>query len=195
MIRITCSNLTKKKLKLTPEQLSKYERIIRVDHAGEFGANMIYRGQLDVLKDTPEGPLIQHMWDQEKEHLRKFQNELIPNYSVRATALLPLWRIAGYGLGYGSALLGKNAAMACTTAVEEAIVEHYNEQLRDLLKEENGAETHKEILEIIKKFRDEEQEHHDHGIDNGAEMAPAYKLMKQVIMTGCKVAVKVSERI
>ena len=93
-----------------------YEQIIRVDHAGEFGANMIYRGQLDVLKNTPEGPLIQHMWDQEKEHFRKFQNELIPKYNVRATALLPLWRIAGYSLGYGTALMGKNAAMACTTS-------------------------------------------------------------------------------
>merc|ERR1712178_190128 len=110
MIRITCSNLTKKKLKLTPEQLTKYEAIIRVDHAGEFGANMIYRGQLDVLKDTPEAPLIQHMWDQEKVHLAKFQDELIPKYNIRATALLPLWRVAGYGLGWGTAMMGKNAA-------------------------------------------------------------------------------------
>merc|ERR1712079_800107 len=150
---------------------------------------------MDVLGKTKEGPLIQHMWDQEKVHFQKFQDELLPKYNIRATALLPLWRIAGYSLGYGTALLGKNAAMACTTAVETAIVEHYNEQLRDLLKEENGAETHKEILETIKKFRDEEQEHHDHGIDNGAELAPAYKIMKQVIMTGCKVAIEVSKKV
>lgn len=170
-----------------------YEQIIRVDHAGEFGANMIYRGQLDVLKNTPEGPLIQHMWDQEKEHFRKFQDELMPKYNVRATALLPLWRIAGYSLGYGTALMGKNAAMACTTAVETAIVDHYNEQLRDLLRDENGAEDNKELLEIIKKFRDEEEEHRVHGLDNGAELAPGYEIMKNVIMAGCKLAVKVSK--
>ena len=115
MFRLSLSQSAKKKLKLSPSQIKMYEQIIRVDHAGEFGANMIYRGQLDVLKNTPEGPLIQHMWDQEKEHFRKFQDELMPKYNVRATALLPLWRIAGYSLGYGTALMGKNAAMACTT--------------------------------------------------------------------------------
>ena len=196
MIRLSLINSAKKKIKLTPDQLQKYENIIRVDHAGEFGANMIYRGQLDALgRDHPDAKLIQHMWDQEKVHLDKFQNELIPKYNIRATSLIPAWRVAGYVLGYGTAMMGKNAAMACTTAVEETIVEHYNDQLRELLKDENATEVHKDMLETIKKFRDEEQEHHDHGIDNGAEQTPGYKILKQIIMTGCKVAIEVTKKV
>lgn len=79
--------------------------MIRVDHAGEFGANTIYAGQLAVLGNTPVGPVIKHMWEQEKEHLDTF-NKLIPQYRVRPTALLPLWSVAGWALGAGTALLG-----------------------------------------------------------------------------------------
>lgn len=82
------------------------DRMIRVDHAGEFGANVIYQGQLAVLGKTPVGPVIQHMWDQEKEHLDTF-NKLIPQYRVRPSALLPIWSVAGWALGAGTALLGK----------------------------------------------------------------------------------------
>lgn len=109
-----------------PEESKKaLDRIIRVDHAGEYGANQIYAGQMAVLGKTPAGRTIQHMWDQEKDHLKKFE-ELIPKYRVRPTAFLPLWNVAGYALGFGSALLGKEAAMACTVAVESVITEHYN---------------------------------------------------------------------
>lgn len=112
-----------------PEESKKLiDRIIRVDHAGEYGANQIYAGQMAVLGKTPSGNTIQHMWDQEKDHLKKFE-ELIPKYRVRPTAFLPLWNVAGYALGFGSALLGKEAAMACTVAVESVITEHYNKYL------------------------------------------------------------------
>lgn len=167
------------------------DKIIRVDHAGELGADRIYAGQMAVLGNTAEGPLIQHMWDQEKKHRAKFE-ELINEYRVRPTVLTPIWNVAGFALGAGTALLGKEAAMACTVAVETVIVDHYNDQLRTLMQDPN---IDKEILETITKFRDEEQEHHDTGIDHGAEQAPFYRALTQVIKAGCKAAIEISKKI
>ncbi|CAH0765985.1 unnamed protein product [Diatraea saccharalis] len=167
------------------------DKIIRVDHAGELGADRIYAGQMAVLGGTAEGPLIRHMWEQEKKHREAFE-KLINEYRVRPTVLTPLWNVAGFALGAGTALLGKEAAMACTVAVETVIVDHYNDQLRTLMEDPN---VDKEILETITKFRDEEQEHHDTGIDHGAEQAPFYKALTEVIKTGCKVAIEISKRI
>ncbi|KAK4310122.1 hypothetical protein Pmani_018297 [Petrolisthes manimaculis] len=168
------------------------DRIIRVDHAGELGADRIYAGQMAVLGKTSVGPVIQHMWDQEKEHKAKFE-ELIPQYRVRPTVLVPLWNVAGYVLGAGTAMLGREAAMACTVAVESVITDHYNSQLRELVN--LGEEEHKELIETIKKFRDDEMDHHDTGLAHDAEMAPAYTALTNVIKAGCKAAVWVSERI
>ncbi|CAG4953867.1 unnamed protein product [Colias eurytheme] len=167
------------------------DEIIRVDHAGELGADRIYAGQMAVLGTSKEGPLIQHMWEQEKKHREKFE-ELISKYRVRPTVMMPLWNVAGFALGAGTALLGKEAAMACTVAVETVIVDHYNDQLRTLMEDPN---IDKEILETITKFRDEEQEHHDTGIDHGAEQAPFYQALTEVIKTGCKVAIAISKKI
>ncbi|XP_064102848.1 5-demethoxyubiquinone hydroxylase, mitochondrial-like isoform X2 [Macrobrachium nipponense] len=168
------------------------DRIIRVDHAGELGADRIYAGQMAVLGKTSVGPVIQHMWDQEKEHKAKFE-ELIPKYRVRPTVLIPIWNVAGFVLGAGTALLGKEGAMACTVAVESVITDHYNSQLRELIS--LGEEEHKELIEVIKKFRDDEMEHHDTGLEHDAELAPAYNLLSNVIKAGCKAAVFISERI
>uniref|UniRef100_H0ZGK3 5-demethoxyubiquinone hydroxylase, mitochondrial n=1 Tax=Taeniopygia guttata TaxID=59729 RepID=H0ZGK3_TAEGU len=168
------------------------DRILRVDHAGEFGANRIYAGQMAVLGRSSVGPLIQQMWNQEKDHLKKF-NELMVAYRVRPTVLLPFWNVAGFVLGAGSALLGKKGAMACTVAVEESISEHYNNQIRTLIEED--PEKYKELLQVIKQFRDDEQEHHDIGLEHDAEAAPAYSVLKTAIQLGCKVAIFLSERI
>ncbi|XP_041474580.1 5-demethoxyubiquinone hydroxylase, mitochondrial-like [Lytechinus variegatus] len=168
------------------------DRIIRVDHAGEVGADRIYAGQLAVLKNSSVGPLIQEMWDQEKHHKETFER-LIPEHRVRPTALLPIWNVAGFVLGAGSALMGKEAAMACTVAVEESIGEHYNDQIRALI--EDDPEVHKELLEIIKEFRDDELEHLNTGLENDAKKAPMYSAMDAVIKTGCKAAIWLSERI
>jgi len=170
---------------------AKIDRIIRVDHAGEYGADRIYAGQLAVLGKTDVGPLIEHMWEQEKEHLATF-NRYIPEYRVRPTALLPFWHVAGYALGAGTALLGKEAAMACTVAVEASITEHYNEQLRELSKD---GDKYEQLIKTIAKFRDDEQEHHDTGLANDAEQAPAYKLLTAAITVGCKGAIWLSERV
>nr|XP_034192831.1 5-demethoxyubiquinone hydroxylase, mitochondrial isoform X2 [Osmia lignaria] len=166
------------------------DTIIRVDHAGELGADRIYAGQMAVLGRTAVGPTIQHMWDQEKKHRAKFE-ELIRKYRVRPTVLTPLWNVAGFVLGAGTALMGEKAAMACTVAVETVITEHYNDQLRALM--ESNEKIDEEILETIKKFRDEEQEHHDTGIDHGAEQAPFYQALTNVIKFGCKTAISVSK--
>ncbi|KPP78898.1 Ubiquinone biosynthesis protein COQ7-like [Scleropages formosus] len=166
--------------------------MLRVDHAGEYGANRIYAGQMAVLGRTQSGPLIQHMWDQEKKHLQKF-DEILAENRVRPTALLPFWNITGFLLGASTALLGKEGAMACTVAVEESISEHYNSQIRALM--ETDPEKYKDLLQLITECRDEEMEHHDTGLEQDAQSVPGYWLLKNVIQAGCKAAIYISERI
>lgn len=164
------------------------ERMIRVDHAGEYGATRIYAGQLAVLGRGGKGDVLRHMQAQEQEHLRVF-NGLIADRRVRPTALLPLWHIAGFALGAVTAAMGERAAMACTVAVEEAIDAHYAGQLETL--DEGEAE----LRQTVAKFRAEELEHRDIGLENGAEQAIGYRLLTRVIKAGCRVAIAVSERV
>ena len=191
-----CTDILAKKKKTRLRSKSKQktthkilEEIIRVDHAGEYGATRIYDGQIAVFgKNSKIGKTIKHMADQEQEHIDKF-NELILEHRIRPTALLPLWNVAGFALGASTALLGEKAAMACTVAVEKVIGEHYQEQL-DLLKDD-----HKDLKKTISKFRDDELEHHDIGIDHDAESAPGYRIMSKVIEFGCKTAIAISKKV
>ncbi|CAL8108580.1 unnamed protein product [Calicophoron daubneyi] len=167
------------------------DRIIRVDHAGELGAKRIYQGQLLILGNTTVGPVIKEMKEQEMEHLKKFE-ELIPVHRVRPSALLPVWEVGGFLLGVGSALLGREAAMACTVAVESVISQHYEDQIRDLL--EKDPEKYRPLLEILKRFRDDEIEHHQTGLKHDAEQAPIYDVLSQVIKAGCRASIFLAER-
>ncbi len=179
-------NIRKNKKKTQRQVL---EEIIRVDHAGEYGATRIYDGQIAVFgKNSKIGKTILHMAEQEQEHIDKF-NELILEHRVRPTALLPVWNIAGYALGASTALLGEKAAMACTVAVEKVIGDHYQEQL-ELLEDD-----HKDLKKTISKFRDDELEHHDIGIEHDAESTPGYKIMSKIIELGCKTAIAISKKV
>lgn len=171
---------------LTREEL--LERIIRVDHAGEYGAVRIYEGQYAVLKNSDEADTIQHMKEQEVVHRDRFE-EIIAARRVRPTVLSPLWHVAGYALGAGTALLGKEAAMACTEAVEEVIDEHYQHQLDQL------GDDEKELKETIEKFRAEEIEHRDIARDKGAAEAPGYEVLTGAVKAGSKLAIWLSSRI
>ena len=183
----TSSKKTNKSKIKTNRQI--LEEIIRVDHAGEYGATKIYDGQIAIFgKDSKIGKTIQHMADQEKEHIDKF-NDLIIEHKVRPTALLPVWNIAGFALGASTALIGEKAAMACTVAVEKVIGEHYQEQL-ELLEDD-----HKELKKTISKFRDDELEHHDIGIEHDAENAPGFRIMTKFIELGCKTAIAISKKV
>jgi 3-demethoxyubiquinol 3-hydroxylase len=163
-------------------------RMIRVDHAGEYGAARIYAGQLAVLGRGPKGDLLRHMKDQEQHHLDTFST-MVAQRRVRPTALMPLWHLAGFALGAVTAALGERAAMACTVAVEEAIDSHYSSQVDELGDEEPA------LRETIETFRAEELEHRDIGLANGAEDAPGYRLLYGLIKAGCRVAIATSERI
>ncbi|GGG47815.1 2-nonaprenyl-3-methyl-6-methoxy-1,4-benzoquinol hydroxylase [Caldovatus sediminis] len=163
-------------------------RAIRVDHAGEYGAKRIYEGQIAVLRGTRWEPMLRHMQAQEQHHLDTFAR-LIAERRVRPTALLPLWHVAGFALGAATALLGHRAAMACTVAVEEAIDEHYRAQ-EAALGEDEAA-----LRADIARFRAEELEHRDIGLAHEAERAPAYRLLSAAIRAGCRVAIRLSERI
>jgi ubiquinone biosynthesis monooxygenase Coq7 len=165
------------------------EEIIRVDHAGEFGATRIYDGQIAIFGTKSKiGKTIKHMADQEQEHIETFE-KLILNHRVRPTALLPVWNVAGYFLGVATAMMGEKAAMACTVAVEKVIGEHYHKQI-SLLKED-----HKKLKATIKKFAQDELEHHDIGIAHDAEKTPGYTILTKFIEMGCKTAIAVSKKI
>jgi ubiquinone biosynthesis monooxygenase Coq7 len=166
------------------------KKFIRVDHAGEYGAERIYAGQLAVLGRTRHAATLQHMKDQEQVHLDTF-SRLITERRVRPTALLPLWNIAGFALGAVTAAMGPRAAMACTVAVEETIDEHYRAQEEALELDSEEAE----LRGTIATFRAEELEHRDIGLANDAEKTFGYRILTQIIKTGCRTAIKISEQI
>lgn len=169
-----------------PEAL--VERMIRVDHAGEYGAARIYAGQLAVLGKTETGPVIRRMAEQEKRHLQTF-DRLVVDRRVRPTALSPVWHVAGFALGAASAALGSRAAMACTAAVESVIDRHYAGQLDKL------GEDEAELRETIAEFRADEIEHRDTALAHEAERAPAFRPMTEAIKAGTRLAIWLSERI
>ena len=171
-----------------PRPTDAVARMIRVDQAGEFGATRIYAGQHDVLRRTPSGPLIKHMAEQEQEHLDAF-NKMLTERRVRPTLMTPIWHVAGYAMGAGSALLGEQAAMACTVAVEEVIDEH------DAAQAERLGEDEAALKATIEKFRQEELEHRDIGYAEGAEQAPGYPVLTRAVKSASKLAIWLSERI
>lgn len=166
--------------------------MIRVDHAGEFGALQIYAGQLAVLGRDPSAresvAAIRHMAEQETAHFATFER-LINERQVRPTALEPVWRVAGYALGAMTALMGEKAAMACTAAVEDVIDEHYAAQAERL------GDADPELKSIIEQARAEELEHRQSALAHGAEDAPAYPLLSAAIKFGCRTAIALAERI
>jgi len=165
--------------------------MIRVDQAGEYGATRIYAGQLAVMGDRgPQSPDIRSMAEQETAHLAKF-DALVARRGIRPTALQPFWSAAGYALGAATALIGPEAAMACTAAIESEIDRHYTRQLTEL--EESGDDP--ELAEMIAEFREDEREHRDLALAAGAERAPAYPLLSAAIRLGCRAAIRLSEKI
>ncbi|RCH91199.1 hypothetical protein CU098_003912 [Rhizopus stolonifer] len=180
---------------LTPEEHKVIEPMIRVDQAGEVGAYYIYKGQIAVLgKDKKLKPILQEMWDQEKLHLAKF-DALIGHHRIRPSFLRPVWEVAGYTVGFGTALIGKEAAMACTEAVETVIGNHYDDQLRELVAIKDHNQELADLSQTVAKFRDEELEHHDIAIAHDAQQAPLHSLLKHVIMQGCKTAIWIASRV
>lgn len=171
---------------------SVLDRMIRVNHSGELGADRIYYGQSFVLhKDKKYGPTIQEMWDQEKEHLEEMEYMSL-KYRTRKSLLEPLWSIGGFIMGAGSAYISPRSAMACTVAVENVITEHYNDQLREILAEDDVRES-KYILDKFSQFRDDEQHHHDtaeqhEGIKGQKELIKAIDLV-------CRASIKIAEKL
>lgn len=167
--------------------------MLRVDHAGEYGAVAIYRGQISVLErragtERTVGQL-KEMAEQEQEHLDAF-DEMLTEGRVRPTVFSPLWNAAGFALGAATALLGEKAAHACTEAVETVIEDHYSDQIDEL---EAAGES--ELAQRFTKFRDEEAAHRELAEAEGAREAPAYPLLSAAIQAGCRLAIKISEKV
>tara|TARA_Y100000590_G_scaffold192562_1_gene218879 strand:+ start:936 stop:1469 length:534 start_codon:yes stop_codon:yes gene_type:complete len=168
------------------------EEIIRVDHAGERGAIKIYEGQLLALKTIKQDQnlknIIEEMKEHEKEHLEYFEKE-IQKRKIKPTYLLPLWDIMGVTLGFGTALLGKKAAMLCTASVEEVIEDHYQNQIKKI------GDDEKDLKEKIKKFQSDEINHKNIAYETGATNKGLYSIMDKFIRTGSRIAITISEKI
>lgn len=188
-----------KTTKLTKPQRAYIDQLVRVDQAGELGADYIYAGQHFVFSQTKPSlaPLIKHMWDQEIHHHNVF-DQLQTESRFRPSVFTPIWKAAALGLGAGTALMGQEAAMACTEAVETVIGGHYNSQLRWLHQEfpKDLDETTEigQLKKTIKQFRDEELEHLDTAVEEGAKKAVPYMLLTESIKNGCRAAIWVAER-
>mgnify|MGYP001244776720 CR=1 FL=1 len=171
---------------------NKVEEFIRVDHAGERGAVKIYEGQLlalnTLVKDDSLKKIIEEMKVHEKEHCEFFEKE-IKKRNIKPTKFLPLWDLLGVGLGFGSTLLGKKAAMLCTASVEEVIDKHYLNQINQLDADE------KQLKEKIIKFREDELHHKDIAYEKGATKKGFYSILDKIIKTGSKIAINISEKI
>ena len=170
----------------------KIEQFIRVDHAGERGAVKIYEGQLlalkTICKDSKLEKTIEEMKIHELEHRNFFESE-IKKRNITPTKLLPLWDLLGVGLGFGSTILGREAAMLCTASVEEVIDEHYQNQIEQLGTDE------KVLKDKIIKFRQDELHHKDIAYEKGATKKGLYSILDKIIKTGSKAAIKISEKI
>lgn len=166
--------------------------MLRVDHAGEYGAVAIYRGQRAVFDRLPHkaqtAALLKDMEDGEQHHLAAF-DKLLAERKVRPTLLAPFWNAAGFGLGAATALMGEKAAMACTAAVEDVIEKHYAEQIGELESGEPG------LAETVRQFRDDELEHKRTAEAHGAEDAPGYRLLSAAIRLGCRAAIRIAEKV
>lgn len=171
---------------------ARLAEVLRVDHAGELAAVHIYRGQRAVLAGARgKGALaadLRAMQDSEAGHLAAF-DAMLTERKVRPSLLAPVWRVAGFALGAGTALLGEKAAHACTEAVESVIEKHYAGQIEEL------AEREPELAGRLSEFRDEEVRHLDQAVDGGARQATGYPLLSAVIRAGCKAAIKVAEKL
>ena len=171
---------------------NKIEEFIRVDHAGERGAIKIYEGQLLALKtikqDEKLKDIIEEMKDHEKEHLEFFEKE-IQKRNMKPTYFLPLWDLMGISLGFGTALLGKKAAMLCTASVEEVIEKHYENQLSKI------GDDEKNLKIKIEKFKGDEVNHKNIAYESGATKNGLYSIMDKIIRTGSKIAITISEKI
>jgi ubiquinone biosynthesis monooxygenase Coq7 len=173
-----------------PTQQEKFHQAIRVNHAGEYGAKQIYKGQIAAFRLKKQNDiisLIQHMKEQEDAHFNYFDKEII-RQKIRPTLMQPIWQVAGFALGAITALMGKKAAMACTVAVEEVIDKHYQEQIKNL-------EANKDLQEKIEQFRQEELEHRDIGLENDAENLKIYKPLSFLIKNASKLAIAISTKI
>ena len=177
---------------MTKVDKKRIEEFIRVDHAGERGAVKIYEGQLlalnTIVKNESLKKTIEDMKEHEIEHCEFFENE-IKKRNIRPTKFLPLWDLLGIGLGFGSTLLGKKAAMLCTASVEEVIDKHYLNQINQLGPEE------KELKKKITKFRQDEIDHKDIAYEEGASKKGFYSIMDKIIKTGSKIAIRISEKV
>ncbi|OGM41211.1 ubiquinone biosynthesis protein Coq7 [Aspergillus bombycis] len=200
----SAASSSKPKYVLSQKQREFLDSALRVNQAGELAATLIYKAQTpQVVRSHPHlRPLMKHMYDQEAGHFSTF-NQMVAKHQVRPTAMYPIWEVAATFLGWSTGAMGREAAMACTEAVETEIGSHYNEQVREILSWQAEAERRgeelddelKDMLATFRRIRDEELEHLDHAVENDAKEARPYDPLVNVIRLGCRAAINISEKV
>lgn len=167
----------------------KTEEILRVNHAGELGAQWIYEMQIKYSSDSALKDKLEKLRAEEEVHCNYFENEIGAN-QVRPSALYPLWKLGAKAMGGITGLMGKEACFTCTEAVESVIIDHYKEQLHDL--EKHTPEKHSDLKSAIENFLADEERHHHLAED---ERAPSknqalFQFVRGVTQAAVKLAKK-----
>ncbi|KAL5105434.1 5-demethoxyubiquinone hydroxylase mitochondrial [Taenia crassiceps] len=153
--------------------------------------SLLLKGQLAVLNSGCASSAIERNLTRENSNISKFE-ELIPLHRARPSLLMPLWKTAGFAFGIATAFFGDEAALTCKSAVEVAIGEHYNHQIRELLADDPVS--HAELLEILKEFRDKDLEKHDL-LENESDLPPFRRQLSRFVKLATLASIKVSEKI
>lgn len=168
----------------------KVDEIIRVNHAGEFGAQVIYKSQIKFSKDKNLKKELKRISDEEMVHFKYFDEEITKN-RTRPTVMQPIWKVGGYVLGAVSSILGEKYVHACTEAVESTIVDHYNEQIEFLKK----AKIKNDLRIKIQKFCDEEKSHKENSTKKIDSTDKSLMVFKGLTKIATKAAIKISKQI
>jgi 3-demethoxyubiquinol 3-hydroxylase len=151
-------------------------RIVRVNHAGEYGAIRIYSAQIGVsARRYPDVvPALTDMLQHEKKHCAAFLAAM-PERNSRPCRVMSLWSWGGWVLGLTTALMGRETIWICTAAVEAAVHRHLDDQLAFL------ADRDDELRGIILSIREEELAHLHHAESQIASLGHGSRLLQRLI--------------
>ena len=139
------------------------KKILKVNHAGEFGAINIYRAQILVgrIFNASYVALLESFLEDETRHLEIFWKEIQRRGGVKCKSYW-LCGLGGWFMGFFSALFGTSGVMACTWAVESVVSEHLKSQLSYL-----ETKNDREAFEAVHSILDDEKNHRDLGEKQG----------------------------
>ncbi|WP_440223242.1 demethoxyubiquinone hydroxylase family protein [Dokdonella sp. MW10] len=166
------------------------DRILKVNHAGEHGAICIYSGQIAMARWTAPDVVgqLREFREHEQRHHAIFAAELERRGCRRCRSYM-LCGFGGWFLGLATGMLGRKAIAATTAAVEEVVLRHLEQQIRDLGTSDPPA------VEAIESIIDEEQAHHDHGAAQLNHGDAWQKILKPIVSSATETVIWLGMRL